>query len=1062
MPRRSSEDQTDSSESSPSSDNPFVLFRRAIDSHVTSIFRNVFPSQGFEDEPKDMIEAFEKLQERWDRLAERKRQEAARFYLPEAERDSPSLNSSRGRTKQSASKMQEPQADTQARGHQSLLGGQWLGYDGRKQRDAQKARHAGQASPEQPTTTFESDKPFRASGALTEKFAALKPIRTNPLRLNLWIFDGRRNHAYPDYDLPKDTIDDPFINLPGAVPWLLHNRYSPLNISSTSFDGTPLRWLPGEKEDMPEIEHKHALESIPFKEAFEDLMLLQTRGEMVSQSKNYASSRNFSGHPMHWITRLIEAGSLGRDWSVWGNGGTRIGLWFFNKKSNFSINATLHSRLAAMPHIPYQGYHMQWTWLQAPTMSGSRCAQVDTDLHAAVNMFNEAADMNTTAWSTSRQGENASHQRDMVQASANHFQLALNQMSRFRWQYDDLTKFLIELKINELCDRSIHLSEYLTSKRLGLRNFWWYRSETDYMFEEGFCWKGNFANTPFLASVYDDIRLLGLELNALDTGLKQSPEETFVDLNRIKKLTELAMFAHNDHIEHIGIAPETISVQHVLDVIHRWTRSNIAMLKSRFIEEGDWDHLCQYWHPEQTSDYYRKDVETIREDCFKRDIGDEPLLPSSDQPSFSLNNRQYAPIYSPECPSDSLSNALFLKFLGNLAEFSEYTAACCALARENYQANFLTREAFEGPPPVILKDQDITVWGENNTNLFTDRSAWQSALRSFKQRVLEGQDGDMLASMPSEKQQHETTVRSFLYGMRQDGFFAESDKYVDSVEAEMLRLQNSLSEDALHPNAQSEQAPLRDQMSPNAFSDPFQGGKTGLDLEDHLLGNILQSLQALQTRYSSHKPISENVREAGEAISELLMSVQAEAEDASRRISENPDIAKNISEMISASERLANKIPGDPYYESHVADALDHLDSITKNPDFQRSSSSVSKSKSTTDLGDGWKKTTKAVRRTFSDGSEENKIRHTLFNPEGVKELEVSDDDEALIFEFIQRRRFLDQQRKQREASVTQQPWSRSQDEDEMAVLQKADASNSQQGGRPNGKKEEKKGWFWT
>ena len=1138
--RRSTEDEASNSGHGTPNQNPFVSFRRAVDAQISSILHDVLFKGVLGRDVDDQVESFDDLQQAWEKLARERKEEASRLYVLEDGREVNSKRTSPWGFKNSFS--QTPARESEdAKDEGDELKNRWLGHDGKKIR---RALHREDPSLHVETGTVPPSRQNPASnvGTIAAKIGALTPMRENIRENNTWLHQMQSN-GYPNFKLPQETIDDPFTNLPSTVPWLLHNRYSPLHIPSTSFDGRQLRTYEFE-DDSEETawrlardgKERYALDKHPFKEAFEDLITLQTQGRMIGHSMNYASSRNLSGHPMHWITRLIEAGSLGQAWSVWGNGTTRVGLWFFNNQSNYSVNATLHSRLAQMPHIPYQAYKMRRAWISPkPDPQLLQPQQVDIDLDTAIDQANRAADYSSTRlhWPQANVTHIYEDEFDMAQASASHFELALEGLKEVVPEKDSVIRHLIAAKIDELHDRSINISEYLTSKALGLSEAWWYRSESDDMFEQDNYWKRNFAAVPFLAMAYDDVGLVSGAIEALkrrtdsDTlnRVSVARQETFIDLHRLKKLTELARLTRDSSISHAftdNSSPEDFD--HVIG----WANENINVLKSQFIEEGVWEELGQQWQPTESSDYRFKDVASLRADCFPADKGSVANLRSPGLlRSFSrtkLNDWQFSPLFSPESPSPQLSEAQYVHYITNLINQEyELDAACVTLSRACYPGC---------PKPRIYRDRNGPVW-ENCTNLFSDPTAWHEALHEFRQEnygVLPDPTGwPEKPTRPQEVQE----LSSFLDRMRRDGFFAELDKHFDVLEEELdclvygagvcplLSFQDRLMTNK-EPSIKNVPSYARPTVSRNGWdameeslsgaiselermiSNPFhemfhedapQQDAVKAKSDAPKNANNLFSALLSQTQIDDLQRTSASVNETAERLAGALCEKASVALDDLKEAvydaaDANPHIAQEVRELSSALDRLVSKAVTDPNLRRDLATELDRLGGAIGSSDHDQSSQGSARSTEIQGNSHGYKEVKEIIQQTLPDGRVERKETKRIFDPEGELMFDSTLHGDS-VYEYHREALFPEppqqlQDKKEaeprelqlrREDAETRQPRERFRERQALQEYQDAlrwleeqeerDSTHAREEGSKGSDEEErarterKKGWFW-
>ncbi|KAL9620951.1 MAG: hypothetical protein Q9160_004604 [Pyrenula sp. 1 TL-2023] len=695
-------------------DNPFIAFRRVLDAQVSSLFRSVLPRSdesgrswpGSGKDLNDFDNAFDEVKKRWDTFLEETRRDAAEFYGPD--RSMPKEETMNRPPEGTVVHVKDAQSncetsrDGRGVGKVASRPGEgssfsWLGYDGRRRMDSQEefpTQRPPRKDLHQPSTNQPRQQNERS---WISTFARFRPRFFDQVSGDEdCVLKSSQYHGYPIEDLPPEYLDDPFVNHPAAVPFLLHSQYSPINIASTNFMG-------GRSNSYEEAK----LTDIRFKDAFEDLQRLHKGRQMVQPCETYASQRNPSGHSMHWITRLIEGRILGDAWSVWGNGGTRHGLWFFNSEVETSINATQHSRDMQMPHIPYQGYVMQSAWF-APDFPTGLPKQLEAAIKACNSVSSFAA--------SSKVFKNSQDRVEYYRAELHTLQSASESLSRAQSDLiinahvgDDFTISLVREKLVELQDRCVNLSEYLASKSLGLDKSWWYGSNHDELFESGEYFKSYFSNLPFLAQAFDEFTFLSHQLlsnsnlqyfydspdtAAVENNAAQSAEEMFVDLHRVKKLIEVALHAFdNGNASVYGPASFDTDLAQSL-AVHRTIVELLNSWKSCFVAQGRWSGLSKAWQPQGQSDYCFKDVEAIRNDCFPPDpdMSVQAKIPvhfRSEYVDPAHVNMGCHIIRSPEVSSRDSGISQFYQYLGRIHHYNDpLTAARSILLREDITRPF--------------------------------------------------------------------------------------------------------------------------------------------------------------------------------------------------------------------------------------------------------------------------------------------------------------------------------------------------------------------------------------
>lgn len=602
--------------------NPFIAFRRALDAQISSVFRTIVPSSSaFEGslshDTKDLNKSddvFDEFSKRWDRFMEDTRREASKFYKSENVSSTlvPGTNTAIAKDKSDPEKL-NPSTTWLSR----------LGFDGKKRMEAQR-----ELTPENEFSGSGTDEWHSWTKALEKLRHQFHEIPSAEKSSSVLEILEDRDHI----------LDFGDINDPSTVPFLLHNPYSPINIPSLAYSGT--QTTPYEEAQLS----KH-----PFKEAFEDLMRLHNSRRMVQSSETYASQRNPSGHPMHWVGRLIEAGVLGKGWSIWGNGGTRNGLWFLNSITRTSINATEHSRFVGMPHIPYQGYMMQKDWF-----GFGDSPNFPIQVQAAISVYNNVSSFAASSAITQSSESRVRHYEKELQGlqwAGERLLEARLELRKTTPQEDALIVDLLEDKVVEINDRCTNLSEYLLSKSLDLDKSWWYGGDHPELFESGEYFGNSFSGIPFIADAFDKFEFSVQQMRLVNDYLKISSDveparrimaETFVDLHRSKKHVEEAFKSVNSDYVAANPLVKVFPMGQCME-LYRSIVEMLETMKSQFVSEGQWDKLSDSWEPGPRSDYQFQDTEPIRSDCYPRDPNASIRLgiPRGFRPLYSaLDNRK--------------------------------------------------------------------------------------------------------------------------------------------------------------------------------------------------------------------------------------------------------------------------------------------------------------------------------------------------------------------------------------------------------------------------------------
>ena len=168
-------------------------------------------------------------------------------------------------------------------------------------------------------------------------------------------------------DLPKHQTEldkaDPFIDDYVTIPWLLSSSYSPI---------LARRWVnaakvPDMTKQKSRLQHLHA--------AFEDLYQLNTSGVMGHYANDGIVCEK---HEMSWIAKLIDRSTLSNHWSIWGNSNVPMGMYFLWRAPVWTqatspkmfINATEYAREWKIPQAPYTSYTPRLHWFEGTGQMG--------------------------------------------------------------------------------------------------------------------------------------------------------------------------------------------------------------------------------------------------------------------------------------------------------------------------------------------------------------------------------------------------------------------------------------------------------------------------------------------------------------------------------------------------------------------------------------------------------------------------------------------------------------------------------------------------------------------